>query len=238
MKAPRLLAVLVFLFVLGADLAPAVAVTNPAKVSESVVLLFSQTENGGLRLRCTATAFAPVKDQMMFLTAAHCVTKDLKTVERDPIFLSLDEADKKSFVRATIRVVGRAEEGYDFAILTAPLMVPATPLGNENDEQDGAEVFNVAAPLGLGKVIFRGSLALRKIDRPLRDDGRGINWQGGMLVQLPSEGGSSGSAVVSASGKIIGIIVGGVNRLTIAIPVSRFSSPPAPKFLLLDPRKA
>ncbi len=221
-------------------LMPLRLLSEKANPLDSVVLLYSQGEDGGMAMHCTATAYEHSGKAYKFLTAAHCVTKNSTTpgkleLRREPMFVSPDDSSsEKSFSRATIEKVGRAEEGYDFALLTAelPNEIPVTPLGDETKEQGGVEVVNVAAPLGLGRVLFHGYVSLLKIDRPLYDEDEHINWQGSMLVQLPAEGGSSGSAVVSKdTGKVIAIVVGTMKKLTIAIPISRVGTTEQ-KFLL------
>lgn len=178
---------------------------------------------------CTATAFER-GEVTRFLTAAHCITVDdsepgKKKVTEMPLFLSKDDKDTKEYIRATVVEVGRKEKGYDYAILSAPLNLPTIPFGNEKEEANHVEVYNVAAPAGLGLVSFRGNVALKYIDRPLIHEE--INWRESMLVTVPAAGGSSGSAIVSKdTGKIIGILVGHWNSLIIAIPISRVKGRP------------
>jgi len=206
-------------------------------VEDSVAILYVQDESGGMGMRCTATAFddQASKDakKTVYLTASHCVTQEDKAnpgklkVTDQPLFLSTDKLDKKDYVRAHLVTVGRAEKGYDFAVLIADLRTPTIPLGDERQEGAHVQFVNIAAPLGIGKATFYGRVALKFIDRPLYDDDQDINWAGAMLVDVASEGGSSGSAAVSLdTGKIIGIIVGHYKSLKIAVPVSRIVNPP------------
>lgn len=220
----------------------AAAATDPSKVGESVYILFSQNETGGMEMRCTATAFEANGNLVRFITAAHCVTHENPNlpgklaIQRAALFLSADRSTgEQTFIRATIDTVGRPDEGYDFAILTADMKganIALTPTGDEKQEKNGTKILNIAAPGGLGKVYFNGHVALLKIDRPLIDESSHINWEGFMLVQLPSAGGSSGSAVVSVeTGKIIGLVVGTIRGLTTVLPISRTTTQEK-KFLL------
>jgi hypothetical protein len=206
-------------------------------IKNSVGILYHQAEDGGMVMVCTVT-----KTERGWLTAAHCVTevgadtKDRVRVEV-PWFISMDERDAKSYVRAELKEVGRREKGYDYALLDAQITAPELPLGDETKERDSAPVINVAAPAGIGRVAFFGNIALRFIDRPLLDEETKINWAGGMLIQVPVEGGSSGSAIVSAdTGKIIGIMVGHVRSLSIALPISRAKNPPK-EYILFPAQK-
>lgn len=209
-------------------LALASASASP-NVEDSVAILYGQNTSGGMEMICTATAFERQGELTRFLTAAHCVTEPssevgvkLKVTET-PLFLSKDDKDTKKYIRANVVEVGREEKGYDYAIVSAKMGLPLTPLGDERTEASHVEVINVAAPAGLGLVSFQGQVALKYIDRPLIENE--INWRESMLVTVPAEGGSSGSAIVSRdTGKIIGILVGRWRSLVIGIPASRVKS--------------
>lgn len=199
-----------------------------SKLSESVVILYRQTEAGSMQMVCTATVFENIGDEARLLTAAHCLMRfkdDGKpTLDRAPMFASLDEPDNKTFVRVTGEGYGSMATGNDFAVLRARFgrQLPVVALGDESSERAGSAVVHVSAPYGIGKALFTGAIALPKIDRPLLDDDRQINWWGAMLIQGVAAGGASGSAIVSQStGKIIGILVGHNGPFVIAIPISR-----------------
>ena len=212
------------------------AQTPAPKIIDSVAILYAQAPDGGMQMRCTATAFDTSGNDTLFLSAAHCVTAiglgGLDYVPDTPLFLSVDDLNNKSYVRARVVEVGQRQQGYDYLILAAPLTVPLIPLGDEKEERGSIPVTNVAAPAGIGKVSFFGNVALDYIDRPLVQEEDKINWGGAMLVSVPAEGGSSGSAIVSTqSGKIVGVLVGHYRSLVIAVPVSRVKSPPKEKVL-------
>lgn len=220
-------------------LALAVASASP-DVEKSVAILFGQSADGGMSMLCTATR-TEVNGERLWLTAAHCVSeadqqgKD-KVVET-PLFLSTDERDTKAYVRAEIVRVGRRDKGYDFALLRSPSDVPPILLGEVRDESDHAPIVNIAAPLGIGRVAFFGNIAMKYIDRPLIEEESKINWRGGMLVSVPSEGGSSGSAIVSRdTRRIVGILVGHFHSLVIAIPASRVTDVPDDMIMFPAPK--
>lgn len=213
----------------AALLALSTASSSP-NIEKSVAILFKQDMQGGMTMNCTATAFDKIKDKTLFLTAAHCVTNEDENhkmkVAEEPLFLSTDDLNSKTYVRADILEVGVRERGYDYAILAAPLDLPRLALGDERTEREHVGLLNVAAPRGIGKVLSFGHVALRFIDRPLIEETSKVNWSGSMLVSVSEvEGGSSGSAIVSEdTGKIIGVLVGHYASLVIAVPISRVST--------------
>jgi V8-like Glu-specific endopeptidase len=205
-------------------------------IEDSVALLFQQAEDGGMAFMCTATAYDVDGKNTLFLSAAHCVTrKDEKgddIIIEDPIFLSADDRDAKNYVRAKLVEVGKKAKGYDYAILSAPLQMPVIPLGDEKTEPAHTSVYTVGAPTGIGKAYDVGVLSMKFIDRPIYVEDSKINWAGCMLVRVQTEGGSSGSAIVSGTTHtIIGVLVGHKASLTIAVPVSRVKEKDAKNIL-------
>ncbi len=197
---------------------------------KSVALLYAQTEDGGQRMYCTATAFEKVADGYLFATAAHCVANDdtqheRVQVDKAPLYITFDEAGEKKFKRATLIAAGYQHRGDDFAILHVKTdeVWAVTPLGDEAKEDAGAEIVNVASPQGLGRQVFHGWITMLKIDRPIRQSD--INWTNAMLLQVESGPGSSGSAIVSVvQGAIIGFLVGHYEQNIFAVPVSQFKA--------------
>jgi hypothetical protein len=218
-------------FLLALGLAgPALASVDSLKIADSVVILYRQTEDGSMRMTCTATAFQTIGDEVRLLTAAHCLMREGKDGKMmpdiQPIFASQDDSDIKTFARVTREGYGTMATGNDFAVLRAKFgkPIPCIPLGDERTEHAGSAVVYIGAPYGIGKAVFSGAISLLKIDRPIVDEDRSLNWIGAMLIQSITAGGASGSAVVSQStGKIIGILVGHNGPFVIAIPVSRLT---------------
>ncbi len=200
------------------------------KLNAAVVILAGQTEDGGLKMLCTATAFERKGDIYRFITAAHCVADDDTDHKRVSVaqtnwYVTFDEAGLKEFHPAKILYVGYQSRGDDFAILEAELKreIPVIPLA-ERDGEKGETIDNVAAPLALGKQLFDGHVSLEDLDRPVIKDT--INWWHAMLLQVNVGPGSSGSAVVSRKQEaIIAVLVGNVSFRSspnvVAIPVSK-----------------
>lgn len=234
----RLVCVVSLLAVLCAS-TPAVAQTAiPAsetafiqKIQSAVALLYSQDENGNMRMRCTATIYERIPKGYRFVSAAHCVGSDRREKEWSadadevPFFITFDESATKRFWPAEAVFVGYQSRGEDFAVFEVATTEtwPIIPLGNEQQEVVPAPYWNVASPLGLGKQVFSGSITSLDLDRPVKQND--INWQHSLVLQQAGvNGGSSGSALVSRSQQaIIGFLVGTIGESTIvAIPVSRF----------------
>ena len=177
------------------------------------------------------TAFEKTKDGYLFATAAHCVGEDqTEGKERSAkwqntaFFMTFDEPQNKTFYPAEVRGVGFQHRGDDFAIFEVKTDQKWTTigLGDEKKEEDGNPVINVASPLGLGKQVYRGVISSLDLDRPLIQGD--INWRHSISLQIAADGGSSGSAIISAEqDKIIAFLVGTVGgAVVIAIPVSKF----------------
>jgi S1-C subfamily serine protease len=212
---------------------PAPGAMSPLEKNDvsAVVILLGQTESGGLQALCTATAFEKDGKTYKFVTAAHCVAEDDVTHERVAVaqtnwYVTFDERGSKKFYPAKIVAVGYQHLGDDFTVLEVEMdrEIPIIPLANA-DAVRGEEIVNVAAPLGLGKQLFRGHVSLDVLDRPIIEGA--INWRGANLLQVSVGPGSSGSAVVSKTrGVIIAILVGNISARSspnvVAIPVSKF----------------
>jgi S1-C subfamily serine protease len=196
----------------------------------ATALLYRQTESGGMEMTCTATAFEKSEKGYLFATASHCVGEADKLHERVEVvktrfYLTFDEKADKKFYPATLEMAGYQPKGDDFSIFSVETAdeISIVPLGDEHQDEAGAEVLNIASPNGLGKQIFHGFISSLYVDRPVVEDD--INWQGVMLLQIQSGPGSSGSAIVSAKQQaIIGFLVGHYGENTFVMPVSRFKT--------------
>jgi len=114
--------------------------------------------------------------------------------------------------RVTILV---QDERRDIAILRIPgFDLPALPLGNSDSVRIGASLVLIGSPLGLENTVSTGVLS-----------GRRQEPEGFELLQItaPASQGSSGGAVLSASGQVIAIatsqLVMGQN-LNFAVPIN------------------
>jgi S1-C subfamily serine protease len=202
------------------------------KAKQAVALLYSQDESGGMKMRCTVTAFEKAEKGYLFVTAAHCVGSDDTTKEKSAspfktsFFITFDEkGSEKRFYPAAPKFVGYQSRGEDFSVFSVDTKETweTVEIGDEKVLKDGAQYWNIASPLGLGKQTFEGIISSVFLDRPLVEGD--INWAGTLVLQQAGvNGGSSGSALISKeTHKIVGFLVGSVAGSTIiAIPVSRF----------------
>jgi hypothetical protein len=200
---------------------------------KATVLLYTQLEDGSLRMMCTATAFEKKGKLYRFATAAHCVADDDTTHERVEVsqaswYITFDEPENKSFTAVKIVGVGYQHRGDDFAVVEGELKdesLTVIPLA-VNDPSLGENISNFASPGGYGKQLFRGHVSMERLDRPLIVES--INWKGASLLQTTAGPGSSGSAVVSQHQKAIAAFLVGMigNRggqpNIVAIPISKF----------------
>jgi hypothetical protein len=201
------------------------------KVRSATALLYAQTEDGGFKMMCTATAFERSGKKYRFVTAAHCVASDDTTHERVDVektnwFITFDEPHNKNLVEAKVLAAGYQHRGDDFAVVEVELdkEVPTIPLA-ANDPVLGENISNFASPLGLGKQLFRGHVSMEVLDRPVVSGD--INWKGATLLQMSSGPGSSGSAIISHRQKgIVAFLVGTITFRSspniVAIPVGKF----------------
>lgn len=229
----RSLLAILFALVISAP-SPSLASDNSfiTKAKEAVGLLYSMDSGGTMNMHCTATAFEKVEKGYLFVTAAHCVGSDDTTKEKSAnpfktsFFITFDErTQEKKFYPAKPKLVGYQSRGEDFAIfeVDTPDKWQTVDIGDEKVLQDGAQYWNIASPLGLGRQTFEGIISSVFLDRPLISGD--INWGGTLVLQQTGvNGGSSGSALISKeTHKIVGFLVGSVGETTtIAIPVSRF----------------
>lgn len=199
------------------------------KVYSSVVLLYGQTEDGGMKMYCTATAYKKLEKSNIyrFASASHCVSGETEEEQKSAkYFVTSDTTGPKTFIPAKLVEAGDRKVGDDFSIfeVQSDLRIEVTPLGDSNKLTLGEPVVNVASPLGLGKQFFQGYVSDLLIDRPPLDAGE-VQWKNVMTVQIGSGPGSSGSAIVSEEQKAIaGFLVGGfsANIGAIVVPVNKF----------------
>ena len=107
------------------------------------------------------------------------------------------------------------DERRDIAVLRIPgFDLPTLPLGNSDSVRIGAPVILVGSPLGLENTISTGIVS-----------GRRQEPEGFQLLQItaPASPGSSGGAVLSASGEVIGIAASQLRsgqNLNFAVPIN------------------
>lgn len=181
---------------------PARAAQDPLikKYMSATALLFHQQGSGGLKFDCTATAYEKTDVGYLLATAAHCFEGNGPTAAA---FVVFDEHSESPYIRAKLLFKDAQTDVAVLGIVTA-LDIPVIPLGDENLEQVGNEVYNVASPSAIGKVFFRGTISSLRLEPRVRED----NMHASIGAQLTAQPGSSGSSVVSPTqGAIIGILV-------------------------------
>lgn len=202
------------------------------RAKAATAILYSQDEKGSMRMRCTATAFEKTKTGYLFVSAAHCLGEDdtqhetVAKYKNTPFYVTFDESKIKHFYAAKVIFAGYQHRGDDLAMLEVETTDewPIVPVGTEKEEHEGAPFLNIASPLGLGLQVFRGSISMMELDRPVLEGD--INWKGAIVLQITGvNGGSSGSAIISERQKaIVGFLVGTVGGSTVvAIPATRFT---------------
>jgi S1-C subfamily serine protease len=196
----------------------------------ATALLYAQDSNGGMLMRCTATAIGRDEDAYTFVTAAHCGAVDnaeAKSVspEKTFFYITPDQKDDKTFLKAEPIGAGYRHRGDDFMLFKVKTdhVFPIVKLGH--DPKALEPIVNIASPLGLGKQVFNGIVSNPSFDRPVIQED--INWTNAVGLQLfGTDGGSSGSAVVCLDQRAIcAFVVGSISGSTIvAMPVSRLEA--------------
>lgn len=247
MKSTLLMMSLMLAGVSAAQTPPVPTPIDSVHLTKAVTLLYEQTEDGGQRMLCTATAYRVMPavvtkqdgsevaagDQLhryRFASAAHCVSGDDDVeIKGSKYFITSDSAGEKTFIPAKLIESGDKQTGDDFSIFeaTTTQIFEIVPLGNEKLDAVGDRVINVASPLGLGRQYFEGYISSLTLDRPKFNGGE-VSWHDAYLVAIGGGPGSSGSAIVSVKqGAIVGFLVGQFERGQVGfiiIPVSQFKT--------------
>lgn len=191
------------------------------KLYQATALLYRRDKSGDLSFSCTATVFEKTDIGYWAVTARHCVKDDSTRY-----FLVFDEGADAPYVRADVLFISPDTDAAVLGLVTSQDL-PVIPLGDERIEPIGAPIVNMASPSGLGKLFFHGFIVSKKLVEREQNKSEIVD---PIVLQIPSAGGSSGSAVVSESQKaIVGILVaiyipqnGGVIA-TLAVPATQVS---------------
>jgi len=107
------------------------------------------------------------------------------------------------------------DERRDIAVLQVPgFDLPTLPLGNSDSVRIGAAVVLIGSPLGLENTVSTGIVSGRRQE----EEGYRL-----LQVSAPASPGSSGGAVLSASGDVVGIAVSQLEagqNLNFAVPIN------------------
>ena len=102
----------------------------------------------------------------------------------------------------TITEVVAVDEKHDIAIIRAlDFNMPALPLGDSDDVNIGDKIYMVSTPV---KHLYKGSFVSGLVSG-MRDDPDHAIEDVMFQTTLPSDGGSSGGAVLNEFGKVVGI---------------------------------
>jgi hypothetical protein len=216
--------------------------TATAQAPAAIGSLYTRDLGGNLDFVCTVSVVhgpdLGLEQSQVLLTAAHCVERSLSYNQSTEEWTTdgdyLVTFNEKSYYSVLLYRVGTLERGYDIAILEfeddAPLINPLR-VGEWDDVRPGTDIYNWANPGGYGLQRFEGYVTRLSFDRP---GGPGeSNWRGYSLALLPVAGGSSGSLVLDADERVIGVVIGMIvpqgATFTVFVPLSRFDG-----FLSLD----
>lgn len=224
----KMLAVMLLFAGLGLAQVPETEKTYVSKtLLPATGLLYSQSEEGEMQMRCTTTVIDQDAKTYTVATAAHCGCQDnternIVTPQKTFFFISPDEPGNKIYLKAQVLGCGYRTKGDDFFLLTIDKTVtfPVVPLGHDPKLMDS--VINVGGPLGLGKQVFFGTVSSPILDRSVSFED--IQWTGTVLLQeFGVNGGSSGSSVICQDQHAIcAFVVGSIAETTmVAMPVSR-----------------
>ncbi len=186
-------------------------------VSPSVGALYTQSSGGDLSFTCTVTVIEKPKGKTIFLTAGHCVNRDVAymvTLDGHRFYsarawrLAPEKIDKQKNKRK------HGEPKVDMALFVVDeeLSVNPVPIGLGIPIEPGRKIATVGYPLGVTKVRYSGTIA-GHLERP------GAEQDGYIILQIFGAPGSSGSAVIDTeTARIIGVLVSG-KQASAGLPV-------------------
>lgn len=151
-------------------------------------------EGNGPRFICTITMIQKTPTGYLGLTAKHCTGSAPGSL----YFAQFDANSDTPFHKAVHVASGR----HDVALfeVSTDIDVPVIPVGIDDFNQIGDEVYNVGMPANIGHLFFKGSIVQLRGEHKAENDDY-------MLFELPAAGGSSGSAIVDPQqGAIIAVL--------------------------------
>lgn len=164
--------------------------------SDSVGALYRRTSSNSLDFNCTVTAIERKGNDLILLTAAHCVSEDPRT-------LYLVTFEGLTFYNATLYRIPRElpddpqeVDIAELAIKDYKGEVKLTKAASTSEKvARGSDIETVGFPLGAAKLLYKGYVA-------------GRHSSGMLILQIFGAPGSSGTSVVEKkSGQIIGVLV-------------------------------
>jgi rRNA processing protein Gar1 len=156
------------------------------------------------RFTCTATVVdKDGQGDYVALTAGHCF--DYDAVARGEYYVADTLVDKPVVHKIAVQKFAN-DDRYDYAVVTFHSLedYPAIPISMDVNPKVGDQISNVNYAFGLTKQVTRGPIVSGLIDAPAVPDLK--DTKGRFLVAIGIGPGASGSAVIDADGKIIGIV--------------------------------
>ena len=201
--------------------------------------LYTRDTSGSINMTCTASLVDPLDfsleyaaaHDVLLLTAAHCVDRGLRENDDETWSTTRDYVvsfDERSYYTVELLRLGRADRGYDIALMYFTEFAPEAQglrLGDWSTVRPGTSILNWANPLGLGIQAFQGYVTMLSLDRPI--EGTNIFWRGNAVAIVPSAGGSSGSLVLNEDHEVIGVHIGAVvprsgSSFAVFVPLPKF----------------
>ena len=192
------------------------------KASPCVVKIISKDEDG--RAIGTGSGFmivtSPDTDSSFrrWIVTNHHVIRAAVSVSIDPPFADPRDANPSAEFRhlyASVAEVIAENQRNDLAVLAGVgTGAPTLPLGDDTLPPIGTRVFVISSPEGLKNTLSEGLIS------GLRERENGEQW---IQITAPISPGSSGGPVLTADGKVIGVVVASHDEgqnLNFAVPAS------------------
>ena len=188
-------------------------------------LLYAQDSSGDMQIECTATSVLKYQKGFLLVTASHCI-------EEKYAYFITDDKEIKTFIPIDDAACGNPGQGMDFCVIhvTTDQEYAVVPLGTNPTGIGGEPLASVSNPLGMGKMVLRGNLAIPALKRPMSQETDRIKstWYNHIMFQMPGTfNGSSGAALLCLNQRAIcGIVVGDIQMakntpplLNVAVPI-------------------
>ena len=185
------------------------------KVFDATLALYAHDAEGG-GYDCTLTAFRKVAGGYFLITAGHCTTANPQ-IPKDAIFSVASEID--GTLEPLVLVHAELNVPLDYAVFfyKTTRRIPVIPFGDQRKERIGNKTVNVNFSLGITKEVSMGVIQSQLIATKEVSLGplHSMKVQGLFLDSEFASHGASGSAIVSEkTHKIIGLLVSGMDGLT------------------------
>lgn len=234
MKKTTFLGLILILSLLAVKATASELVESFRAVSPAVGALYSRNMGGDLTFKCTVTAVDKQNGSTVFLTAYHCVSKDvahLITLDGRQFYAARvwkiphDKLDAQKYPRR----YGEPETDMALFLVDKALDITTIPLGDDKGIEAGTQILVVGFPLGISKINYEGIIAGR-LEQP------GSDQDGYLMLQSFGAPGSSGSAVINGeTNTVIGVLVSG-QQANSGLPVI-FATPISYEHYLIDAEK-